>query len=142
MACCSTCSATTQASSVTPTESASLSVATHETCSKSHKCGTSAADLTVQPPTKKQATTNKPITDNEETENVQEKQGKKIVKDKKGKETCAERVLEESGLPVAPPKQGPSSDVPQPVALWKARAPCSKAINKIKFHTSATCLLT
>ncbi|KAF8991028.1 hypothetical protein BDQ17DRAFT_1333121 [Cyathus striatus] len=28
--------------------------------------------------------------------------------------TVAERVLEESGLPVAPPKRGPSSDVPQP----------------------------
>ncbi|KAF8994280.1 hypothetical protein BDQ17DRAFT_1331209 [Cyathus striatus] len=30
--------------------------------------------------------------------------------------TVAERVLEESGLPVAPPKRGPSSDVPQPAA--------------------------
>ncbi|KAF8984005.1 hypothetical protein BDQ17DRAFT_1336320 [Cyathus striatus] len=55
---------------------------------------------------------------NEETENVQEKQGKKIVKAKKAKKTCAERVLEESGLPVAPPKRGPSSDVPQPAALF------------------------
>ncbi|KAF8992080.1 hypothetical protein BDQ17DRAFT_1332513 [Cyathus striatus] len=30
--------------------------------------------------------------------------------------TVAERVLEESSLPVAPPKWGPSSDVPQPAA--------------------------
>ncbi|KAF8994116.1 hypothetical protein BDQ17DRAFT_1331291 [Cyathus striatus] len=94
----------------------------------------SAADLTAQPPTKKLATTNKPITDNEESENVQEKQSKKVVKAKKAKKTrktsekkraedaaadeegvpdltVAERVLEESGLPVAPPKQGPSSDL-------------------------------
>ncbi|KAF8995260.1 hypothetical protein BDQ17DRAFT_1330675 [Cyathus striatus] len=111
---CSTRSATTQASSITPTESA-LPV-THETRSKSRKHGTSAADLTAQPLTKKQPKANKPITDNEETENVQEKQGKKIVKAKKTKKTRAERVLEESGLPVAPPKQGPSSDVPQPAA--------------------------
>ncbi|KAF9008198.1 hypothetical protein BDQ17DRAFT_1422271 [Cyathus striatus] len=138
MACRSTRSATTQASSITPTESAPP--VTHETHSRSRKHGTSAADLTAQPPTKKQAKANKPITDNEETENVQEKQGKKIVKAKKAKKTrktskmkraedtaadeegvpdltAAERVLEESGLPVAPPKWGPSSDVPQPAAL-------------------------
>ncbi|KAF9007951.1 hypothetical protein BDQ17DRAFT_1422611 [Cyathus striatus] len=110
----STCSATTQASSITSTESAPP--VTHETHSESCKCETSAADLTAQPPTKKQAKANKSITDNEETEKVQEKQGKKIVKGKKVKKTCAERVLEESSLPVAPPKQGPSSDVPQPAA--------------------------
>ncbi|KAF8990911.1 hypothetical protein BDQ17DRAFT_1333189 [Cyathus striatus] len=108
----STHSATTQASSVTPTESASLSVATHETRNESHKHGTSAADLTAQPPTKKQAKANKPITDNEETENVQEKQDEEGISDL----TAAERVLEESSLPVAPPKRGPSSDVPQPAA--------------------------
>ncbi|KAF8987390.1 hypothetical protein BDQ17DRAFT_1435674 [Cyathus striatus] len=120
--CHSTRSATTQASSITPTESASLSVATHEIHSESHKRGTSAANLTAQPPTKKQATTNKPITDNEESENVQEKQ--KTSEKKRAEDTAAdeegvldltvtERVLEESSLPVAPPKQGPSSNVPQ-----------------------------
>ncbi|KAF8981536.1 hypothetical protein BDQ17DRAFT_1337301 [Cyathus striatus] len=85
MACHSTHSATTQASSITPTESA-LPV-THETHSKSRKHGTSAADLTAQPPTKKQAKANESITDYEETEKVQEKQGKKIVKGKKVKKT-------------------------------------------------------
>ncbi|KAF8989994.1 hypothetical protein BDQ17DRAFT_1547381 [Cyathus striatus] len=122
----SACSATTQASSILPTESAPPS-ATHETHTESRKCGTSAADLTAQPPTKK---ANIPVSDEEEAENVKEKQVKKvkkIVKGKKGKKTqktsemkaaeddaadaegvpdltVAERVLEESGLPVAPPK--------------------------------------
>ncbi|KAF8998957.1 hypothetical protein BDQ17DRAFT_1328554 [Cyathus striatus] len=132
MASHSTCSATTQASSITPTESAPP--VTHETHSKSRKCGTSVADLTAQPPTKKQAKVNKPITDNEETENVQKKQGKKIVKAKKAKKTRKTSEMKraedaaadeegvpdltayESSLPVAPPKQGPSSDVPQPAA--------------------------
>ncbi|KAF8999982.1 hypothetical protein BDQ17DRAFT_1543409 [Cyathus striatus] len=86
MARCSTCSAITQASSILPTESAPPS-ATHETHTESHKCGTSAADLTAQPPTKK---ANIPISDEEEAENVKEKQVKKvkkIVKGKKGKKT-------------------------------------------------------
>ncbi|KAF8991275.1 hypothetical protein BDQ17DRAFT_1413760 [Cyathus striatus] len=134
----STRSAITQASSILPTESAPPS-ATYETHTESCKHGTSAADLTAQSPTKK---ANIPISDEEEAENVKEKQVKKvkkIVKDKKGKKTqktsemkaaedaatdaesvpdltVAERVLEESGLPVAPPKQGPPLNVPQPAA--------------------------
>ncbi|KAF8994205.1 hypothetical protein BDQ17DRAFT_1331277 [Cyathus striatus] len=75
MAHCSTCSATTQASSITPTESAPQ---LHMTVT---------ASLATQPPTKKQAKANESITDNEETEKVQEKQGKKIVKGKKVKKT-------------------------------------------------------
>ncbi|KAF8979685.1 hypothetical protein BDQ17DRAFT_1338137 [Cyathus striatus] len=69
---------------------------------ESRKHGTSAADLTAQPPTKKQAKANKPITDNEETENVQEKQ---VLKGcwRKAPSCC-------------PSKGGPSSDVPQPAA--------------------------
>ncbi|KAF8986951.1 hypothetical protein BDQ17DRAFT_1435924 [Cyathus striatus] len=83
MACHSTCSATTQASSILPTEFA-LPSATHETHTKSHKHGTSAADLTAQPPTKK---ANIPILDEEEAENVQEKLVKMIVKGKKAKKS-------------------------------------------------------
>ncbi|KAF8989060.1 hypothetical protein BDQ17DRAFT_1547710 [Cyathus striatus] len=127
------CSATTQASGILPTESAPLS-ATHETHTESRKHGTSAADLTAQPPTKK---ANIPVSDEEEAENVKEKQVKKvkkIVKGKKGKKTQktsemkaaedaaadAEGVPDltayESGLPVAPPKRGPPLNVPQPAA--------------------------
>ncbi|KAF8992029.1 hypothetical protein BDQ17DRAFT_1546626 [Cyathus striatus] len=126
-------SATTQASSILPTESAPPS-ATHETHTESRKCGTSAADLTAQPPTKK---ANIPISDEEEAENVKEKQVKKvkkIVKGKKGKKTQktsemkaaedaaadAEGVPDltayKSGLPVAPSKRGPPLNVPQPAA--------------------------
>ncbi|KAF8977539.1 hypothetical protein BDQ17DRAFT_1339177 [Cyathus striatus] len=101
---------------ITPTESASLSVATYKLAA-SLASGTSAADLTAQPPTKKQAKANKPITDNEETENAG-KQGKKIknsemkcaedaAADEEGISdlTVAERVLEESSLTVVPPNR-------------------------------------
>ncbi|KAF8998029.1 hypothetical protein BDQ17DRAFT_1544157 [Cyathus striatus] len=119
----SACSATTQASSILPTESAPPS-ATHETHTESRKHGTSAADLTAQPPTKK---ANIPISDEEEAENVKEKQVKKVKKLKTSEMKAAEDAAAdaegvpdltayESGLPVAPPKRGPPLNVPQPAA--------------------------
>ncbi|KAF8989472.1 hypothetical protein BDQ17DRAFT_1434442 [Cyathus striatus] len=119
MAPCSTRSATTQASSITPTESAPP--VTHETRSESHKCGTSAADLTAQPPTKKQAKANKPITDNEETKMCRKNRVKKLKTSemKRAEDAAADEEgvpdLTAYGaggkrLPVAPPKRGPSSD--------------------------------